>query len=326
MLRVLADAIGTRGMAGGQAIDLEAVKQRLGEAGTRAHASTEDRRTDPGQRHARRHLRRLRRCCATRRARGVWRGDRSRVPDPGRHSRRRRKYRHCSENAPAPTRIASSPRIRRCSAWTRRAPGPTRCRDRAIAALAPWGRAFRASARIRGISRGTRQLTDWYGRRARLACKLRHAMSIGLEDFPLLRSVNLPADLRAQPENRLGEVCAELREYPDSQRRHARRSLRRRTRHRRTHGGAALRVQHAGRPAGLGRRSPGLPAQGAHRPSRPARHHQAERRSRAVSVARRKRVRHLRRGSLEHFDQRGARHGGGRGTERRGAQGGRGDR
>jgi geranylgeranyl pyrophosphate synthase len=30
MLRVLADAIGTRGMAGGQAIDLEAVKQRLG--------------------------------------------------------------------------------------------------------------------------------------------------------------------------------------------------------------------------------------------------------------------------------------------------------
>jgi 1-deoxy-D-xylulose-5-phosphate synthase len=38
-------------------------------------------------------------------------------------------------------------------------------------------------------------------------------MSIGLEDFPLLRSINLPADLRAQPENRLGEVCAELREY-----------------------------------------------------------------------------------------------------------------
>jgi geranylgeranyl pyrophosphate synthase len=32
MLRVLADAIGTRGMAGGQAIDLEAVQQRLDEA------------------------------------------------------------------------------------------------------------------------------------------------------------------------------------------------------------------------------------------------------------------------------------------------------
>jgi farnesyl diphosphate synthase/geranylgeranyl diphosphate synthase type II len=32
MLRVLADAIGTRGMAGGQAIDLEAVKQSLSEA------------------------------------------------------------------------------------------------------------------------------------------------------------------------------------------------------------------------------------------------------------------------------------------------------
>ena len=38
-------------------------------------------------------------------------------------------------------------------------------------------------------------------------------MSIGLEDFPLLRSINLPADLRAQPENRLGEICSELREY-----------------------------------------------------------------------------------------------------------------
>jgi geranylgeranyl pyrophosphate synthase len=32
MLRVLADSIGTRGMAGGQAIDLESVKQSLGEA------------------------------------------------------------------------------------------------------------------------------------------------------------------------------------------------------------------------------------------------------------------------------------------------------
>src|SRR4051812_10487368 len=38
-------------------------------------------------------------------------------------------------------------------------------------------------------------------------------MPIGLEDFPLLRLIDLPADLRAQPENRLGEVCAELREY-----------------------------------------------------------------------------------------------------------------
>jgi len=38
-------------------------------------------------------------------------------------------------------------------------------------------------------------------------------MSTGLEDFPLLRSVNLPADLRAIPEERLGEFCKELREY-----------------------------------------------------------------------------------------------------------------
>jgi len=38
-------------------------------------------------------------------------------------------------------------------------------------------------------------------------------MPIGLEDFPLLRTANLPAELRALPEKRLGEVCAELREY-----------------------------------------------------------------------------------------------------------------
>src|SRR4051812_34198635 len=38
-------------------------------------------------------------------------------------------------------------------------------------------------------------------------------MSKGPEDFPLLRTVNLPADLRALPENRLAEVCAELRDY-----------------------------------------------------------------------------------------------------------------
>jgi 1-deoxy-D-xylulose-5-phosphate synthase len=38
-------------------------------------------------------------------------------------------------------------------------------------------------------------------------------MPIGLEDFPLLRTANLPAELRALPENRLGEVCTELREY-----------------------------------------------------------------------------------------------------------------
>jgi 1-deoxy-D-xylulose-5-phosphate synthase len=38
-------------------------------------------------------------------------------------------------------------------------------------------------------------------------------MSIGPEEFPLLSSVQLPADLRAQPENKLGDVCAELRQY-----------------------------------------------------------------------------------------------------------------
>jgi 1-deoxy-D-xylulose-5-phosphate synthase len=38
-------------------------------------------------------------------------------------------------------------------------------------------------------------------------------MPIGLEDFLLLRSANLPPELRALPENRLDELCAELREY-----------------------------------------------------------------------------------------------------------------
>ena len=38
-------------------------------------------------------------------------------------------------------------------------------------------------------------------------------MSNAPEPFALLRSLNSPADLRAQPENRLGEVCDELRDY-----------------------------------------------------------------------------------------------------------------
>src|SRR5690242_20946389 len=33
------------------------------------------------------------------------------------------------------------------------------------------------------------------------------------ESFALLRSLNSPADLRNQPENRLGEICDELRDY-----------------------------------------------------------------------------------------------------------------
>jgi 1-deoxy-D-xylulose-5-phosphate synthase len=33
------------------------------------------------------------------------------------------------------------------------------------------------------------------------------------ESFPLLEAINLPAELRAQPESRLAEVCAELRKY-----------------------------------------------------------------------------------------------------------------
>ncbi len=38
-------------------------------------------------------------------------------------------------------------------------------------------------------------------------------MSKVSDGLPLLRTLNAPADLRAQPENRLGEVCDELRQY-----------------------------------------------------------------------------------------------------------------
>src|SRR5882672_7986940 len=38
-------------------------------------------------------------------------------------------------------------------------------------------------------------------------------MSQDSPNLQLLRSVNVPADLRAQPESRLGEICAELRDY-----------------------------------------------------------------------------------------------------------------
>ncbi|HTU67378.1 MAG TPA: 1-deoxy-D-xylulose-5-phosphate synthase [Steroidobacteraceae bacterium] len=38
-------------------------------------------------------------------------------------------------------------------------------------------------------------------------------MSSASDAFPLLRTLDLPADLRAQPESKLGEVCDELRRY-----------------------------------------------------------------------------------------------------------------
>ena len=33
------------------------------------------------------------------------------------------------------------------------------------------------------------------------------------DGFPLLRTLNVPAELRAQPEGKLGEICNELRQY-----------------------------------------------------------------------------------------------------------------
>ena len=37
-------------------------------------------------------------------------------------------------------------------------------------------------------------------------------MSKVSDGFPLLRTLDVPADLRAHPENKLGEVCAELKQ------------------------------------------------------------------------------------------------------------------
>ena len=142
MLRVLADAIGTRGMAGGQAIDLEAVKQTLERSRARAHAPAEDRRADPGERAARRHFCRMRRTHrsaprsrnsarkSASRSRSRTTSSTSRAPPPR------------SANAPAPMPTASSRPIRRCSACANRATQALARRDRAIAALAPWGARF----------------------------------------------------------------------------------------------------------------------------------------------------------------------------------------
>ena len=286
MLRVLADAIGTRGMAGGQAIDLEAVKQVLGEpelermhrqkTGALIQASVLLGAISAGSagrcRNARRSRNSARRSASPSRSRTTF--STSKAPPPR------------SANAPAPTRTASSRRIRRCSAWRSRATQALARRDRAIAALAPVGHAFRALREFANFL--VARATDGFGLLSpRPACKLRTQCPLASKDLSrcCARST-LPADLRAQPENRLGEVCAELRDYLISS-----------VATRGGHFAAGLGTVELTvalhyvfdtprRPAGVGRRPPGLSAQGAHRPARPARHHQAERRARAVSVAR----------------------------------------
>ena len=117
-------------------------------------------------------------------------------------------------------------------------------RDRAIAALAPWGARFAPLANSR--------ISSWRApAEVRLpsppcpACKLRPQCPTPRKHFPLLRSVEFarrPARAARKPARRDLRRAARV---PDPQRRHARRSFRRRTRHRRAHRGAALRLRHA---------------------------------------------------------------------------------
>ena len=130
MLRVLADAIGTRGMAGGQAIDLEAVKQTLDEAALERMHRQKTGSADPGECAARRYFCRVRR--THRSAPRSWNSARksasrfrsrttsstSKAPPPR------------SANARAPMPTASNRPIRRCSAL------PNRANRRSRAAIA----------------------------------------------------------------------------------------------------------------------------------------------------------------------------------------------
>ena len=259
-----------------------------------------------------------------RRARGIRRGDRPRLPDPGRHPRRRGHHHALGKRAGAdadrvkPTypsvlgleaaraQALRAPRSRHCCA---RRPGARVTRTCASSRISSWRAPAEAMASCSTDAR----------------VNFRSQCPLASEAFPLLRSVNLPADLRAQPENRLGEVCDELREYLIQQRRHARRTLRRR---------ASARSSSPSRcTTSSTRRDDRLVWDVGHQ----AYPHKVltgrrdrldtikqKRRPRAVPVARRKRIRHVRRRPLEHLDQRRARHGGGRGAaaERR-PQGGR---
>ena len=144
MLRVLADAIGTRGMAGGQAIDLEAVKQPLDEAalermhrqktGALIQASVLLGAISAGVAAMLRSAPRSRNSARRSGSRSRSRTTSSTSKAPPRRS----------ANAPARTPIASSRPILPCSAWTRHARGRSR---------APRSRHCRARAAGRRVSR-----------------------------------------------------------------------------------------------------------------------------------------------------------------------------
>ncbi len=85
-------------------------------------------------------------------------------------------------------------------------------------------------------------------------------MTAAPDNYPLLESINSPADLRRLAPAKLTDLADELRAVPDPKRQHPRGPFCRRLGHGRAHDCPALCIQHSLRPAGLGRRPPGLSA------------------------------------------------------------------
>ena len=138
----------------------------------------------------------------------------------------------------------------------------------------------------------------------------------------LLDRIDRPQDLHALSEDELQQVAQEVRELADRHGGGDRRPLRRQPRHVRDRGRRALADRLAARQGAVGRRPPGLPAQGADRPPRRAGHDPPVRRPRAVLLARRVRARHHgRRPRLDRDRLRGRHQGGDAARGLRGRQG-----
>ena len=108
----------------------------------------------------------------------------------------------------------------------------------------------------------------------------------------LLDRIDRPQDLHALSRGRAAAGRAGGARAADRHRGGDRRPLRRQPRHVRDRGRRALADRLAARQGAVGRRPPGLPAQGPDRPPRRARHDPPVRRPRAVLLARRVRARH----------------------------------
>ena len=207
-------------MAGGQAIDLEAVRQALERS--RSSSACIAQKTgaliqasvllgaisaglpDAPQRAA---LDRIRR------------GDRPRLPDPGRHPRRRRHHRRARQTR----RRGRRPRQADLSVGARpgggaRA-GARAPRSRALPRSRRWGARFAALERIREFPRGARQLNVG---RCSAAPRVNFAGNADAPDpFALLRAINSPGrPARAAGKRSCAAVCDELRDYLLETRRH----------------------------------------------------------------------------------------------------------